>query len=451
MEAPNLIDHAVQPEIVNHLQQHPVITRPMSIPPISKIAARRYVLGRQGLWPGRRWAGKDGTTQALRYIECVQMDPLNVIARSHDLALWCRVLDYQPEHLSTLMYRDREFFDYGSNLRIYPMSELPYWRVIMRRKGKEARWADFAKQNRALLKAVQAELRGRGPLGNRDVAGQSRVNSYRGRKDSAVGLYYLWLTGELMVHHRTSFERVYDFRANIAPPSVNYAAAVTDAERFFARKVFALRGLCTAKSWASWMSFFIGRKMSRVEAQRRLERMMAAGQIATVALEGAPESYYLLADDAVLLAVVNDGHVPDAWQPLDTTTQEEVVFLAPLETVSAGGRARVLFGFDYIWEVYKPPAKRRWGYYSLPILYGDQLVGRLDPKFDRAAEVLAINGFWLEREQTGTDTDFAQALARGLMRLAKFVHARHVDVSVVKPSVLREQLQIQMKEFSRRR
>ncbi|MGQ0569260.1 MAG: DNA glycosylase AlkZ-like family protein [Armatimonadota bacterium] len=145
--------------------------------PIPNTVARRYILGRPGLWPGRRWAGKDGTIQALRDIECVQMDPLNVVARSHDLALWGRVLDYRPEHLGTVMYRDREFFDYGGNLRIYPMRELPYWRVTMRRKGKEARWANFAKQYRALLETVRAELRTRGPLGNRDVAGQTRVNN----------------------------------------------------------------------------------------------------------------------------------------------------------------------------------------------------------------------------------------------------------------------------------
>jgi len=82
-----------------------ILSNTMSIPCISKEAARRYVLGRQGLWLGRRWAGKEGTAQALRYMECLQMDPLNVIARSHDLALWGRVLDYRPDHMETLMYR----------------------------------------------------------------------------------------------------------------------------------------------------------------------------------------------------------------------------------------------------------------------------------------------------------------------------------------------------------
>lgn len=434
---------------VGRVAHHQGLTQSMSISPISNTVARRYILGRQGLWPGRRWAGKDGTIQALRYIECVQMDPLNVIARSHDLALWGRVLDYRPEHLDTVMYRDREFFDYGGNLRIYPMRELPYWRVTMRRKGKEARWANFAKQHRALLETVRAELRTRGPLGNRDVAGQIRVNSYRGRKDSSLALYYLWLTGELMVHHRIGFERVYDFRENIASPPVDRAATLKDAERFFARKAFAFRGLCTAKSWANWTSFFVERKISRTEAQRWLSRMMTTGEITSVTVEGGKDPYYLLADEAALLATVNDGSVPKAWRPLNTTTQEEVLFLAPLETVSAHGRAKRLFGFDYLWEVYKPAAKRRWGYYTLPILYGDELVARLDVASDRESETLVINGFWLEDERAAKDANFAEALARGLTRLAKFVHTRYVDASAIKPPVLRKRIQAHVKEFMR--
>jgi uncharacterized protein YcaQ len=417
----------------------------MTISQVSKTVARRYVLGRQGLWPGRRWAGQDGTAHALRSSESVQMDPLNVMARSHDLALWGRVLHYQPEHLHTLMYRDRAFFDYGSHLRIYPMQELPYWRVAMRRKGNEPRWATFAEQNRALLNAVKAELRARGPLGNRDFTGQSRVISYRGRKASALALYYLWLTGKLMIHHRVGFERVYDFREHIVPASVGHEAMDAEAEQFFARKVFAFRGWCTARGWASWMAFFVERTLGRAEARHWLDRMTADGTITGIMVEGENDPYYVLTEDMVLLAAVNDGHIPEAWQPLETTTQEEVVFLAPLETVSAGGRAQALFDFEYIWEVYKPAAKRRWGYYTLPILYGDQLVARLDPKFERATKTLVINGFWLEQERLGKDADFIEALVRGLTRLTTFVGASDVAAVAVKPSRLSKHIQRRMK------
>src|SRR5438445_183917 len=93
---------------------------------ISQTTARRFVLGRQGLWPGQRWAGQDGTIEALRAIEAVQMDPLNVVARSHDIVLWSRVSGYRPAYLDHALYHARQFFDYGGGLFIYPMIELPY-------------------------------------------------------------------------------------------------------------------------------------------------------------------------------------------------------------------------------------------------------------------------------------------------------------------------------------
>src|SRR5512132_1508689 len=97
--------------------------------------ARRFVLGKQGLWPGRRWKGKKGTAEAIRACEAVQLDPLVVIARSHDLVLHSRVLEYEPEYLYKVAYEDRQFFDYGGWLAMYPMSELPYWRIHMGRRS----------------------------------------------------------------------------------------------------------------------------------------------------------------------------------------------------------------------------------------------------------------------------------------------------------------------------
>ncbi len=115
-----------------------------------------------------------------------------------------------------------------------------------------------------------------------------------------------------------------------------------------------------------------------------------------VAIEGSKDDSYALAEDLPLLETLEAGKIPEAWRPLGPTTEEEAVFLAPLDIVSARGRAAQLFDFDYVWEVYKPVEKRRWGYYTLPILWGDRLVARLDPKLDRKTGTLEIKGFWLE-------------------------------------------------------
>src|SRR5918998_6685920 len=96
--------------------------------------ARRFILGKQGLWPGRRWRGIEGTEQAMRAMEYLQLDPLRIIARSHDITLHSRVLEYTPGMWRDLAYQQRKFFDWGGWLAVRPMDELPHWRVVMRRE-----------------------------------------------------------------------------------------------------------------------------------------------------------------------------------------------------------------------------------------------------------------------------------------------------------------------------
>jgi hypothetical protein len=149
---------------------------------------------------------------------------------------------------------------------------------------------------------------------------------------------------------------------------------------------------------------------------------------------------YILTADLPLLEKLHQGKLPDAWQPLDTSTRDEVVFLAPLEIVSTRGRAQKLFGFEYLWEVYKPREKRRWGYYTLPVLYHDQLVARLDPRMDRTSGGLEIQGFWLE-EATKLNVEFLYALTKGMRRFMEFVSAREVDLTAIQSTDLRQFLQ----------
>ena len=149
----------------------------------------------------------------------------------------------------------------------------------------------------------------------------------------------------------------------------------------------------------------------------------------------------MLSQDLPLLSTIEAGEVPAPWQPLGRTTQEEAVFLAPLDIVSARGRANWLFDFEYVWEVYKPAPARRWGYYTLPVLYGDRLAARLDPRLDRGASMLQINGFWLEEEASAADPAFVQALARGLLSFVRYLHAERLQIDGIASAPLRQQIQ----------
>jgi uncharacterized protein YcaQ len=282
---------------------------------------------------------------------------------------------------------------------------------------------------------MRAVLQERGVVGNRDfaMATRTRTQSYRGRKDSALALYYLWRTGEAMTHHRDRFERAYALTETVAPAHLIRESDEAEADRFLLKKDVSFSGLSRLNRTSD--SFRRGDPARA--AKKMLGAMLADGDLIEVQVEGWKMVHYALGSDADVLSELGAGRVPKAWTPLETTTTEEVVFLAPLDHVSARGRAKVVFGFDYVWEVYKPEHQRRFGYYTLPILWGDRLVARFDSKLDRTTNTFVILGLWLEDEALGNDEAFAEALACGLARFVRFLGASKLDAKAIREPLLR--------------
>ncbi len=403
---------------------------------IDKQTARRFILGKQGLWPGRRWRGLEGTAQAMQAAEYLQLDPLQMVARSHDIMLYGRALDYTPGQWEEVTYSQRQFFDWGGWLAVRPMDELPHWRVVMaRERESEPRLLDIARQHPQAIAEMRAILQERGTVMNRDfkAAKRTRTESYRGGKDSSLALYYLWRTGEVMTHHRENFERVYALTEKVAPAHLICESDEAEVDRFLIKKEISFNGLSRLNRTSDAYRRGLGRGQTH-------DALLADGDIIEVKVEGWKATHYALGSDVAILHDLSAGRVPQAWTPLATTTTEEAVFLAPLDPVSARGRARMLFDFDYVWEVYKPEYKRQFGYYVLPILWGDRLVGRFDSKLDRTTNTFIILGFWLEDEALGQDEAFAEALARGFARFVTFLGAREQDVTAINQPLLRGQV-----------
>lgn len=413
---------------------------------ISKQTYRRFLLASQGLWPGRRFSGLTGTEAALRQMEALQLDPLVMVARSQDIAMYGRVLNYKPDLLYKMAYEKRKAFDYGGWLMMYPIHEFPYWRLHMKHRAEKGmRWESFTHPPKEVVNFVLKELREKGPLSNRDIEGDAvKVWSYRGRKETSVTLFYLWLVGEVMITNRKGFDRIYDLRERVLPSEYDYAASVQETEDFFSKKHVAFHGMARENSLKTDLSYYIQRKVSAKEAAERIERLIEQEEIARVRVEGFKENFLIRSSDQAHLSELEAGRIPKIWKPKGPTTEEEVTLLAPLEIVSARGRAKKVFDFDYVWEVYKPAHQRKWGYYTLPILYGDDLVARLDPKLDRATNTLHILGFWLE-DDAPKDGAFADALANGLQRFADMIGATKIDLGGVKPVKLRSHLKKSLK------
>src|SRR4051794_9017022 len=259
--------------------------------------ARRFILGKQGLWPGRRWRGITGAEQAMRAIEYLQLDPLQIIARSQDITLHSRVLDYTPGMWEDLAYQQRKFFDWGGWLAVRPMDELPHWRVVMRRERDgdygDSRIRSMARDHADAIVEMRAILRERGTVTNRDfaMATRTRTQSYRGRKDSALALYYLWRTGEVMTHHRERFERVYALTETVAPTHLIRESDEAEADRFLIKKEVSFSGLARLKREAD---SFHGRGEPDRAGKNLLGEMLADGELIEVQVEGWKQVHYAL-------------------------------------------------------------------------------------------------------------------------------------------------------------
>lgn len=405
--------------------------------------ARRFILGKQGLWPGRRWRGVKGTEQAMRAMEYLQLDPLQIVARTQDIKLHNRVLDYKPGNWESLAYQKRKFFDWGGWLAVRPMDELPHWRVVMRRERTgEQKWTSMPKLAREHAEAIaemRTLLRERGTLRNRDfeMEARARTQSYRGRKDSSVALYYLWITGEVMTHHRENFERVYALTEDVAPAHLIYESDEAEADRFLIKKEISFSGLSRPNRA---IDSFLRSIPSGKAYQQISETMLADGEIIEVRVEGWKPVHYALGSDAKLLHELSAGRVPKTWTPLETTTTEEVIFLGPFDQTVARGRAREMFDFNFVMEIYKPVHKRKFGYYTLPVLWGDRFVGRFDSKLDRTTNTFTILGFWLEDKTLAKNEAFAEALAQGFVRFVTFLGAEKLDANALAEPALRRRL-----------
>ena len=272
---------------------------------ISAVTARRYVMGRQGLWPGRRWSGLDGAGSAMRAMEDLQLDPLVVVARAHDLALAGRVVDYAIDDWAILTYERREFFEWGGWLAVRPMEELPFFRVIMRRERAQAHWVEVEREHADAIEEMRTLLRSGREVSNRDFAmrDRTRIDDYRGRKDSALALHYLWRVGEAMVVRRERFERVYALTEAVAPAWALREVDEAEAEDALFRKAVAADGLTKLTSIDSFL-----RRKDRVAALAAWRELrLADGTLVEVRVEGWRATQVALGSDAGVLAELEAG------------------------------------------------------------------------------------------------------------------------------------------------
>lgn len=405
------------------------------MPTITHQTRRQFVLGLQGLWPGRRWKGLRGLERAIEAIRAVQVDPLDVIGRSHDIALASRVAGYRPEHLESLLYRQRSVFEYGGTLFLYPRDTLRLHWSWVRNEGFSEKLTRWARENSTAVQRAREAVRQDGPLSSSAFLNGEKVDHYRSSRVEGVALHYLWRTMEIMVHHREGVQKFYDLYSRLFGRVLSPYGPSETRDRY-ALETVAWLGLVGNYEMPYLRTGPEGRGSQRAERRTLVDRLVRNGRLAIVQVERERGPSYVRTEDLPLLETLSAGGLPPPWKPLSDAS--EATFLPPLDVVSARNRSQSLFGFEYVWEVYKPAPQRRWGYYVLPVLIGDRLVGRIEPSFDSRTETLRVARAWWE---PGIDLGgVVEPLARALLRTQNGLAAKRVALGNVGPPAFKVRL-----------
>ncbi len=393
---------------------------------LSPTQARRLAITRQRLAGKRATPDARGIMDVMRDLGCLQIDPISAVARSPLLVLWSRLGVYDPAHLDALLWRERKLIEYWAHCASIVLTEdYPIHHWLMRNYATDdSAWDRRVRQwindNAALRHTILARIRRDGPLPARElaedgIAPQAWVSSgwTSGRNVSRM-LDFLWMQGKIMVAGRNGLQKTWDLTEHVLP-------AWTPREKWSGREIArraaepSLRALGVATPRQIERHYTRGRYpglqnvLAELEAESRIERVQIVDAKRGAAWRG---DWFIHSDNVPLLEQLSRD-----WQPRTT-------LLSPFDNLICDrARTRGLFDFDYTIEIYVPAAQRKYGYYVLPILRGDRLIGRIDPTMDRANQRLTINAVYAERD---APKSAARAIADAVEDLAAFLGAKEI-------------------------
>ncbi|NLJ67235.1 MAG: winged helix DNA-binding domain-containing protein [Clostridiales bacterium] len=339
---------------------------------ILKEELRQFLVNYHNLNDYESLAGKDGVMKYFNRVGSIQYDPLNVVGRNPDLVLQSKVQGYKPEILESLLYNERALVDgYDKEMNIYRAEDYPLFAKIREAHTQSTiKTLSYRGQLEALdiLDDIRRFIRENGITGSKDISiGESRGSSWGHRKLSSAALDYLYSTGELCVAERRGTQKYYDFTSNVLPGGFTYNFEFDNEEEFlkwYIKRRIRSVGALWEKSGGGWLGHYISDSRKRKVI---LEMLYDEGEIIRFTVSGLNVPFYIAKEDE------------DFFEFKEK--KKKVKFLAPLDNmIWDRDMVSKVFDFEYRWEVYTPVAKRKFGYYVLPVIYGNQFIARFEPE-----------------------------------------------------------------------
>lgn len=377
--------------------------------------ARQFLLLKHGLLGEYKFCGKQGVLDFVRQVGCIQYDPIDVCGKNAELVLQSRVKGFSKGMLAELLYEDRSLVDYpDKNLAMFPVEDWPYFE---RYRQAARQHAERYPEMEALTAQVRAHIQNHGVLSSDDLnldgdfSWQSAIHWSSGNNSSRSVLEQMYSTGELIIHHKRGTRKYYDIANKyIAPNLLNASEPLEDELEHHKwrvlRRIGAV-GLLWNRASDAWLNIWGLKSAQRNEA---FDQLLDEARIVAVAVEHMKDTLCCRAEDWPLIEAVLQNPEPKFRCEL----------MAPLDNLIWDRRLiNELFGFDYTWEIYTPAIKRKFGYYVLPLLYGESFIGRAEIIAERKSGTLVVKNIWYENGVKQTK-QLRTALNRCFQRFALF-------------------------------
>lgn len=402
---------------------------PLALTPttVRRLAITRQLLAQHHIKPTI-----EGILEVINQLAYIQIDPLRTVDRTQFLVLWSRLGDYDRTHLDKLLWKERKLFEFWAHAAsIVPTENFPIHQIQMRQfVNHDSAWGrrvkKWMRENEAFQQYILDELSERGDLTAAQIEDRSQTpwksSGWSNNKNVGSMLSFLWGQGDIMVANRNGLNRTWRKLSHHFPQWAAHQPLSSQKVTYQAAQI-SLRalGVATIKQIAN---HYI--RSHYTDLDTIVKKLVAERKMIPVTVKDKsgvwPEQWFIHADDRSLVEQVSEN-----WQPRTT-------LLSPFDNLLIDReRTNLIWNFDFRLEIYLPKAKRKYGYYVMPILHGDKLVGRIDPKMNRKNQTLYINAIYAEPNEVH-NSSIGQALVQDINKLGEFLGAKEIIYSEKHPA-----------------
>jgi uncharacterized protein YcaQ len=383
---------------------------------LTKQQARQFMLVKQGLLGDYKFVGKEGILEYIRQAGCIQFDPIDVCGKNAELVLQSRVKGFTKKLLYELLYEDRRLVDYfDKNLAIVAVEDWPYFERIREASRRDGRGRDEVDEIAGEIKAMIAE---KGPVSSKDIGFDEKVDWYwSSTKLARAALETLYFRGDLIIHHKKGTNKYYALAGDYFPKELLEAGDPLPEElehlKWRVLRRISAVGLLWNKPSDAWLFIW---NLKAQERNQVFEELLSEGKILEIRVESCKDKFYCLTGDLPLIQEIRQS----------PSYKKRTELIAALDNMLWDRKLiKELFGFDYKWEIYTPQEQRKYGYYVLPILMGEALIGRCEVIAASKNKALLVKNIWLE-EGVKPAKKLREDLDRCFKRFMKFHELKEV-------------------------